>query len=93
MYHGEVNITQEKLNHFLDLAERLQVRVIEYFAKKKKAGVDKYGQKKKNPCQVRGLTSGGDKPKRQQQLQQQQQTTTALKVLKNSILIPVNLSF
>ncbi len=26
MYHGEVNITQEKLNHFLDLAERLQVR-------------------------------------------------------------------
>ena len=25
MYHGEVNITQEKLNHFLDLAERLQV--------------------------------------------------------------------
>ncbi len=46
MYHGEVNVTQEKLNHFLDLAERLQVR---------------------------GLTSGGDKPKRQQQQRQQQQ--------------------
>ena len=26
MYNGEVNITQDKLNHFLDLAEKLQVR-------------------------------------------------------------------
>lgn len=36
MYHGEVNITQEKLNHFLDLAERLQIRGLTSSGEKEK---------------------------------------------------------